>query len=105
MTNNKNSDRYLILLENIQSQVQFLAEGQTQLRSDLMAEIIARHESLEGKIQILHLAVNRNARSIQDNTRGILDNKHAIEGIHKRLDCMTDKFANYDREIHELKTH
>jgi hypothetical protein len=102
MTNNKNSDRYLILLENIQSQVQFLAEGQTQLRSDLMAEIITRHESLEGKIQILHLAVNRNARGIQENTHeiqkntraiqentsGILNNRHAIEGIHKRLDCI-----------------
>ncbi len=92
------NDRHLILLENIQGQMQLLADGQIQLRTGLMSEITSTRETLENRIQIVELAVNRNARAIQ-----VLDGR--VQRLDEKFDRVAGRVDQHDSAIKELKAH
>lgn len=69
MTNSKNSDRYLILLEEIQGQVRLLAEAHehsdTKIES-LRADMNSMGERLERRFDRLEIKVDRNTNNIRE---------------------------------------
>ena len=80
-----NADRYLILLEQIQGQVQLLAEGHSQLdskidavRSDLMATEHRLNKRIEGAVRFLSARIDHNSEQIRCNTEAIQLNSEAI---------------------------
>lgn len=118
---NKSTDKFLILLEEIRSQNQLLAEGQLELKENLTAKIETVRADLKGDIQNVELAVKLNRQAIEGNRKAIEGNRQEIKGnrqaiqeldqrLSKRMDRLevkvdrfVDKVEDHDKDIRVLK--
>lgn len=77
MNNMMNSDRYLILLEEIKAKVELVAEGHLQLVEG-QAQLVSRQERLESRVEAMEIRLSQQ-----------------IGGITKRVDRLEHSLAQW----------
>jgi len=98
-------DRTIILLEEIRSQVQLLAEGQIQLREEMHTCIGNLRTELKADIADLKVAVGLNRKAINENRKAIEGNSRRIDGLITKVDGLTTIVERHDRVLSSRSLH